>query len=131
LYMQAHMYNVELCMSCDGACAGMNACIAVGKIEEARDLLERMHSGGFNPDVRSYNILLKGYARIGDTEGMQDLVMQMRGRGVEPSPTSYNTLVDAYVRKCDLSEVCPVLVRGEDMQLFGSCATRIEEFVSA
>ena len=39
------------------------ACIGVGRMEEAEQLLVAMQDAGFTPDVRAHNILLTGLAR--------------------------------------------------------------------
>ena len=43
--------------------AGMNACIQVGKLTAARELLMDMRQQNIPPDIRVFNILLKVYWR--------------------------------------------------------------------
>jgi pentatricopeptide repeat protein len=83
----------------------MNACIAVGRVDEAERLLERMHQQGFRVDARAYNLLLKGYARTGKIAKMRELLEEMQHRGVEPSTASYNTMISVHVRMQDMAEV--------------------------
>jgi pentatricopeptide repeat protein len=86
--------------------AGMNACVGVGRIEEATSILETMIDSGLRPDVRSYNILLKGLAGSKDLEGMQRLLDDMRARQVGASVVTYNIVVDAFAQEGRLEEVC-------------------------
>lgn len=83
----------------------MNACIAVGRIGEAERLLEWMRQQGLRVDARSYNLLLKGYARTGEVAKMRELLEDMQSRGVEPSIASYNTMINVHVRRQDMAEV--------------------------
>ena len=84
----------------------MNACVGVGRIEEATSILETMIDSGLRPDVRSYNILLKGLAGSKDLEGMQRLLDDMRARQVSASMVTYNIVVDAFAQEGRLEEVC-------------------------
>ena len=51
--------------------AGMQACAAAGQLEEARSLLQAMKAAGFDPDVRAFNILLKGCSLEGSSAMQQ------------------------------------------------------------
>ena len=74
----------------------MMACTGVGRMEEARGLLEDMRQAGFRPDVRAYNILLKGHARDRGVASLQELFEDIKRAGLSPSGATYNTMVDAY-----------------------------------
>ena len=85
----------------------MMACTGVGRMEEARGLLEEMRRAGFRPDVRAYNILLKGHARERGMASLQELFEEIKRAGLSPSGATYNTLVDAYADAGLLLQVRP------------------------
>ncbi|KAK9868727.1 hypothetical protein WJX84_006572 [Apatococcus fuscideae] len=80
--------------------AGMHACTMTDRLEEARGLLDTMAAAGHPPDVRAFNILLKGCSLEGASglDLMAAVLDTMEKAGVERSPVTQNTLVDAYVR---------------------------------
>lgn len=51
----------------DGASfrCGLNACVAVGRIDEANGLLKFMVKQGLSPGIGSYNIIIKFYCGAG------------------------------------------------------------------
>ena len=77
-------------------CAGLNACVGLGYVDEARGILRDMQAAGMRPDVRCYNTLLAGLARAGDLEALPALLGGMRAAQVVPSVVTYNILIDAY-----------------------------------
>ena len=85
--------------------AGMNACVGMGRIEEASSILEGMQRSGLRPDVRAYNVLLKGLAGAKDMEAMQWLLEGMRSSQVSASVITYNIVVDAFAKEGRLAEV--------------------------
>lgn len=58
--------------------AGINACVGVGGLAEARALLSAMRAQGMPPDLRAYNMLLKGASRGGDLAALDDLLAALR-----------------------------------------------------
>eukprot|EP00439_Symbiodinium_sp_Y106_P006319 s7019_g1.t1 len=58
-----------------------------------KDMLNRV----FQPDIYSYNTLLKCYGRRGDFLKAEKWIRRMRARGVAPDMYSYSSLVQAYV----------------------------------
>ena len=84
--------------------AGINACISVGKLTEARALLKDMQQQSISPDVRVFNILLKGYSRKGGVSAVPGILQEMTDAGLKPSAVTYNTLIDTYVRAGQLLE---------------------------
>ena len=77
--------------------AGMNACISVGQLDEARQLLQDMKQQKIVPDVRVFNILLKGYSRRGGVSAISGILQEMTDAGLKPSAVTYNTVIDTYV----------------------------------
>ena len=100
--------------------AGMKACVDVGRVDEAWALLRRMAEVAREaPDVRAYNILLKGLSRGGDRAALDRALARMRAAGVAPSAVTYNTLIDGYVRGGALAEAeaCAAAAAGAGVAL--------------
>lgn len=74
-------------------------------MEEARSLLGGMRAAGYPPDIRIFNILLKGYAQSRGVDVISGLLESIRAEGLKPSATTYNTLINAYVNYGMLREV--------------------------
>ena len=56
----------------------MNACIGVGRLDEAAALLDAAVAAGVRLDARAYNVLLKGHARAGDPAALAGIMEQMQ-----------------------------------------------------
>lgn len=56
----------------------MNACIGVGRLDEAAALLDAAVAAGVRLDARAYNVLLKGHARAGDPDALAGIMEQMQ-----------------------------------------------------
>lgn len=80
---------------------GMKACMDVGKLKEAEKLLRDAIAAKAPAakDVRTYNILLKGYAMSGSARSQLDqIVRRMQDADVKPSCVTYNILIDSHVQ---------------------------------
>lgn len=77
---------------------GMKACVDVGKIDEAQDLLECSIAQTGKADVRAYNIIIKGHASNKDIPALEAVVEDMKTAGVKPSSVTFNILIDAHAR---------------------------------
>ena len=98
--------KTSVCSLNAACCAGMLACVGVGQLAQACSLLRDMQAAGFRPDIRAYNILLKGCAQCPEeVSRIPELLEEARLVGLEPSTATYNTLVDAYVNAGLLSRV--------------------------
>ena len=82
----------------------MNACISVGKLTEARQLLQDMKQRNIALDIRVFNILLKGYSRRGGVSAVPSILQEMADTGLKPSAVTYNTLIDTYVTAGQLAQ---------------------------
>ena len=88
---------------------GMKACVDVGKVEEAEKLVEQAiwNRSPAAKDVRTYNILLKGYSMTGSSgkrkKQLQNVMQRMRTTEVQPSCVTYNILIDSHVRCGDVT----------------------------
>ena len=78
---------------------GMKACIDIGKRKDSVTILNRIKKTGEMPDVRAYNILLKGASRSRNPTNAVDQVLQLMAEdGIAPSSATYATIIDGYVR---------------------------------
>ena len=82
----------------------MNACISVGKLTEARALIQDMKQQSIPADIRVFNILLKGYSRRGGVAAVPGIMQEMADAGLKPSAVTYNTLIDTYVNAGQLPQ---------------------------
>ena len=57
--------------------AGINACVTVGRLEEAQRAMDAMRMRSA-PDLRAFNILIKGYSRAGDLAALQRTLQSIR-----------------------------------------------------
>ncbi|CAD7695569.1 unnamed protein product [Ostreobium quekettii] len=76
---------------------GCNACIAAGKLEEAEKLITTMRVHGLRPDVKMYNIVLKGRCKIGNMDSAVQWLQMMEQADLQPTRVTYNTLVNGFV----------------------------------
>lgn len=60
-------------------CAGINACVTVGRLEEAQQTMDAMRAHS-SPDLRAFNILIKGYSRAGDVAALQRTLQSIRAQ---------------------------------------------------
>ncbi|CAJ1960127.1 unnamed protein product [Cylindrotheca closterium] len=65
-------------------------------MSRAQALIRTMESDGIKPDVYSYNILIRSFARARKIAEAEGVLKTMMDAGVEPDITSYNTLLDAW-----------------------------------
>jgi len=64
----------------------MNACIGVGRLDEATALLDGGVRAGVRLDARAYNVLLKGHARAGAPGALAGLVARLRAAPARAPP---------------------------------------------
>ena len=84
----------------------MNACIGVGRTQEAEALLYELLARPFlQADVRVFNILLKGYAASGDLGRFDGVLADIRAAGLAPTAPTYNTIINTYVDAGRMEEV--------------------------
>lgn len=83
---------------------GMKACVAIGRVEEAEELLKLLKKSRkqLDGDLKAYNILLHGYATSGNLAAMINLVNEMRSKKIVFSSVTYNTLIGAYAKSGNL-----------------------------
>lgn len=86
--------------------AMMNAYIKQGDTESAGKILDSMEkSSGLTTIINDYNVLLAGYAKVGQAREAEQLVKRMislcreeKNDDLKPDLYSYNTLIDAWAK---------------------------------
>ena len=65
-----------------------------GKFAEATELLENMQSKySIAPDVRTYTILISGYANRGLKDDAIRVLNEMKEKNIQPNPVTYSALI--------------------------------------
>jgi pentatricopeptide repeat protein len=130
---------------------GMQACVGVGKLDEAEAILDtievlvvtsknesseqrRRREGaqgaqgtrrggdrkddrndtGDRNDVRTYNILINGYAKERNSAGIEALFKRMLAANVRPTITTYNALVSSHVKSGRMDEAVRTVERARN-----------------
>ena len=76
---------------------GINVCCESGDMVGASALLQRMlKSSNCQPDFRQYNMLIKGYKKLGEIDKVENVLSTMQNRGVMPTMETYNSVVSAH-----------------------------------
>eukprot|EP00889_Picochlorum_renovo_P001348 jgi/Picre1/28378/NNA_003783.t1 len=92
---------------------GMQACVGVGKFDEAEEILNLLEERDAAADIRTYNILINGYAKKRDTSAIESLFDKMRVSGVKPSITTYNALISSHAKRGRMGEAVRCWERAE------------------
>eukprot|EP01018_Ginkgo_biloba_P014209 Gb_19758 [translate_table: standard] len=91
----------------------LNGWCKVGKLEEARVVLDEMMELGFEPDIVAHNTLLNGYAKAGKIQEAFDFLNEMKSKGCPPNTTSYTNLLQAL---CSAERIAEALRLFTDMK---------------
>eukprot|EP00443_Scrippsiella_acuminata_P126003 CAMPEP_0115752128 /NCGR_PEP_ID=MMETSP0272-20121206/95627_1 /TAXON_ID=71861 /ORGANISM="Scrippsiella trochoidea, Strain CCMP3099" /LENGTH=639 /DNA_ID=CAMNT_0003197359 /DNA_START=33 /DNA_END=1949 /DNA_ORIENTATION=- len=83
----------------------IDAAAREGNFEKAGAALLEFERCGGQPDVMSYNLLLRCCAKMGDADGAERWFKRMEARGVRPTLCSFNTMLDACA-KANRAEAC-------------------------
>ncbi|KAI8918198.1 hypothetical protein DFJ77DRAFT_508444 [Powellomyces hirtus] len=67
------------------------------KIDYALQVFGMMKEQGFLPTTDMYNILMTGYARLGDLEGCRNVLRKLAAQGLAPNMHTYNLFMKMYV----------------------------------
>ena len=81
----------------------IKACVNRGSLWRAMHILDEvMPSNGIDPDVITYNTLLKGLSRVGDAPTMKSYFNQMILKGIPPSKETVEAIVDGLLNLGDV-----------------------------
>ncbi|XP_028775179.1 pentatricopeptide repeat-containing protein At3g09650, chloroplastic [Neltuma alba] len=76
----------------------VSALVKAGSMDRARQILAEMTRIGVNPNVITYNILLKGYCMQLQIDQARELLKDMvDDAGIQPDVVSYNILIDGCI----------------------------------
>lgn len=92
---------------------GMQACVGVGNLQEAEQILTVLEQSNSHPDIRTYNILINGYAKDRNTSAIEGLFKRMIASKIKPSITTYNALISSHVKRGRMEEARRCLERAK------------------
>ena len=93
-------------------CAGVHACVSVGKFRQAEALLEPLKAAAGavgRPMVSAYNLILKGHVAADNLEAARRTFAAMTSRGLAADAVTYNTLISGFVRAGDMARAQSLL----------------------
>ncbi|KAF4984563.1 hypothetical protein FZEAL_297 [Fusarium zealandicum] len=67
----------------------------------AHELLAWAGREGFEPNVRTYNILMRETLRSGTTEDVQELLRAMRSQGIDPDAATFTIILEEVISRMD------------------------------
>jgi pentatricopeptide repeat protein len=79
--------------------------------------MEEMRAAGIQPEVVTWNPLVKAHVDKSDVAGARAVMEEMRVAGVNPDKVTWNTLLTAYVDKSDIAGARAVM---EEMRAAGA-----------
>lgn len=78
------------------------ACYRRAELNQALSVIDSLKKQyGYSPDLRSWNILLTIYARIGDCDGAVALLNRFPSMDIRPDSSSYGTLIGMFAKRSD------------------------------
>ena len=111
---------------------GMQACVGVGRLSEAEDILDKIEQSNVSAsksskrassssatastwerDARTYNILINGYARERNTDGIEALFRRMLAANIRPTIITYNALISSHVKSNRMDEAMRTVERAK------------------
>ncbi|XP_023004745.1 pentatricopeptide repeat-containing protein At1g03100, mitochondrial [Cucurbita maxima] len=79
----------------------INACISLGWLDQAHDLLDEMHLAGARPGSSVYGSLLKAYCKTNRTGEVASLLRDARKAGIQLDSSCYDALINSRVLQSD------------------------------
>lgn len=87
-----------------------------GRVREVNDILETMRRlPGCEPDIVTFNTVIKGYARYGLLDKIREVHTQMSAAGVEPDRYTVLHVVHAYLFHDDTDTAAALLPAGDEL----------------
>ncbi|CAN1319124.1 Pentatricopeptide repeat-containing protein At3g13160, mitochondrial [Linum perenne] len=72
----------------------LSACLNSKKVEKVEELFKGLSKEmGIQPDVVSYNTLIKAYCDMGSLDSGLEMIKEMEGKGLAPNLVTYNTIL--------------------------------------
>ncbi|KAL4038635.1 hypothetical protein IC575_002258 [Cucumis melo] len=79
----------------------INACISLGWLDQAHDLLDEMHLAGVRTGSSVYGSLLKAYCKANRTREVASLLRDARKAGIQLDSSCYDALINSRVLQND------------------------------
>lgn len=79
----------------------INACISLGWLDQAHDLLDEMHLAGVGTSSSVYSSLLKAYCKTNQTGEVASLLRDARKAGIQLDSSCYDALINSRVLQND------------------------------
>lgn len=83
-------------------------CVAAGKVDQARALLDARGGLDGAADVITYNTIMKGYAKAGRIDDCFQLFRDMCTKGISPSQVTYGILLDCCMNENQMDRAMKV-----------------------
>uniref|UniRef100_A0A803KP88 Pentatricopeptide repeat-containing protein n=1 Tax=Chenopodium quinoa TaxID=63459 RepID=A0A803KP88_CHEQI len=77
---------------------------AAGQLEDAENFFSNLLSKGLQPDIRTYNIMIKGFCKKGLMSEVGQVLRIMEEDGCPPDDRTYNIIIRGYILNNDLSK---------------------------
>jgi pentatricopeptide repeat protein len=77
----------------------IDSCARNGKADKAIEILSMMQDRGFQPNVRTYSILLHAFCQAGLLNDALRILNLMKRENLNPSEVSYSMLVHGFGKK--------------------------------
>uniref|UniRef100_A0A7N0R8K6 Pentatricopeptide repeat-containing protein n=1 Tax=Kalanchoe fedtschenkoi TaxID=63787 RepID=A0A7N0R8K6_KALFE len=79
----------------------INACISLGWLDQAHDLVDEMQLAGIRPSSSVYSSLLKAYCKANKGANITCLLREVRKAGIQLDSSSYEALLESRILKDD------------------------------
>ena len=83
---------------------GIKACVNMKRIHEAESIISTMEMMDARPDIRTYNIIVKEYARIGDMHAVENILQRIETIGLKPTVATYNAVIASHIHAGKMDE---------------------------
>ncbi|CAN1198599.1 Pentatricopeptide repeat-containing protein At3g13160, mitochondrial [Linum perenne] len=83
----------------------LSACLNSKKVEKVEELFKGLSKEmGIQPDVVSYNTLIKAYCDMGSLDSGLEMIKEMEGKGLAPNLVTYNTILHRFYANVKLDD---------------------------
>lgn len=94
----------------------LSAYVNASDMDGANSFFTRLKQDGLQPNVVTYGILMKGYAKVNNLEQMMDAYQEMKLSSIKANQTIFTTLMDAYGKNKDFGSA---VVWYKEMESYG------------
>ncbi|KAF3434864.1 hypothetical protein FNV43_RR21951 [Rhamnella rubrinervis] len=108
---ETYTFNLLICALCD-----------LGRVDDAREVFDKMHEKGCPPNEFSVGILVRGYCRAGHVNQGLEFFDAMRN-DIFPNRIMYNTLISSFCKEGRTDEAEKLVERMRDDNIFPDVVT--------